>query len=131
MPNLWPAQVFYDGACPLCRRAAMRYQTHDRRLHLEFVDISQPDFNAAAYGLDPRRVQAVMHVRTADGVIHTELRAFLILWKGLPHTLLNTLMRWTFQIPGVIPLIGPFYRWFARNRYHLTGRCTAEGCPTR
>jgi len=32
------------------------------------------------------------------------------------------------RLPGVRQLLDVAYRWFARNRLRLTGRCDADGC---
>ncbi len=120
-------QVFYDGACPLCRREMAHYGRRDRAGKIQWVDIAAADFHAAAYGLDPQRVHEVMHTRTPDGRIYTEVRSFVKIWELLPG-ILPRLLRWLFKVPGVVPVAGVFYRLFARNRYRLTGRCTPESC---
>jgi predicted DCC family thiol-disulfide oxidoreductase YuxK len=123
----WPMQVFYDGACPLCSREMAHYRKHDRLHRMEMVDIAAPNFDAATYGLDPEKVQQVMHVRMADGRVFTQVRAFVKIWES-QRTVWTTLLRCLLKVPGVMPLAGIFYRWFARNRYRLTGRCTPESC---
>jgi predicted DCC family thiol-disulfide oxidoreductase YuxK len=123
----WPMQVFYDGACPLCSREMAHYRKKDRLHRLETVDIAAPGFDARAYGLDPVKVQQMMHVRMADGRIFTQVRAFVKIWEA-ERTWWTTLLRWLLRVPGVMALAGVFYRWFARNRYRLTGRCTPESC---
>src|SRR3954463_5454088 len=122
-------QVFYDGACPLCSREMRGYQARDREHHVDFVDIANPNFDAAAFGLDPVRVQQVMHVRTPEGKIYTQVHAFRKLWKALPPTFITMFLRGLLAIPGMTPLANVFYRLFARNRYRLTGRCTPTSCP--
>jgi len=124
----WPLEVFYDGACPLCRREVEFYRRRDRAAHVKWVDIARPEFSAAAAGLDPVRVQQVMHARTADGRVYTEVSAFVKIWEALPPRPLTWLARGILKIPGMLPLAGVFYRLFARNRYRLTGRCTPESC---
>jgi predicted DCC family thiol-disulfide oxidoreductase YuxK len=124
----WPMQVFYDGACPLCTREMAAFKRRDVKGRMEFVDISRADFDAAGYGLDAGRVQAVMHVRMADGRVLTEVPAIEKIWRALPWGFLSGFLRVLLWFPGVRFLSGFFYRWFARNRYKLTGRCTAESC---
>jgi predicted DCC family thiol-disulfide oxidoreductase YuxK len=124
----WPLQVFYDGACPLCSREVSHYRGRDRHHHIQWVDIAQPDFQATDYGLDPARVQQVMHARLADGRVVTQVAAFVKIWEALPPGLLTTPLRWLLKIPGLLPLANVAYRLFARNRYRLTGRCTPESC---
>ena len=124
----YPLQVFYDGACPLCSREVAHYRKKDNRHHLHWIDIATPAFDARAYGLDPARITQVMHARTPDGTLYTEVTAFIQIWKALPPTLFSSTMRLLLRIPGLLPLAGIFYRLFARNRYRLTGRCTPNSC---
>jgi predicted DCC family thiol-disulfide oxidoreductase YuxK len=104
------------------------FRRRDVHARMEFVDIAQEDFEAADYGLDAARVQAVMHVRMADGRIVTEVPAIEKIWRALPWRVESAFLRYVLKVPGMHFLAGIFYRWFARNRYRLTGRCTAEGC---
>ncbi len=46
-------QVFFDGACPLCSREVSHYKKRDLHNKIEWIDIAQPTFNAASFGLDP------------------------------------------------------------------------------
>jgi predicted DCC family thiol-disulfide oxidoreductase YuxK len=126
-----PLQVFYDGACPLCSREVKHYRNRDRNGRIEWVDIARPGFDAAQFGLDPLRVQQVMHARVPGGKVYTEVRAFVKIWEALPPGLLTTPLRWLLKAPGMIALANIFYRLFARNRYRLTGRCTPESCSVR
>jgi predicted DCC family thiol-disulfide oxidoreductase YuxK len=123
----WPMQVFYDGACPLCSREMAHYRKHDRHGRLETVDIAAPGFDAGKYGLDPEKVQQMMHVRMADGRVFTQVRAFVKIWEA-QRTAWTTFLRYLLKVPGMMWAAGIFYRWFARNRYKLTGRCTPESC---
>ena len=124
----WPLQVFFDGACPICRREMGHYRKRDRHGRIEWVDIAGAGFEAGSYGLDPGRIQQVMHARTADGRVFTEVGAFVKIWEALPAGLVTTPLRWLFKVPGMLWVAGFGYRAFARNRYRLTGRCTAESC---
>lgn len=137
MPPVTPAspptppaflQVFYDGACPLCSREVRHYQAKDRLHHIAWIDIAAPGFDARAYGLDPQRVQQVMYARAADGTVFIEVAAFVKIWEALPPTLFSRLVRGLLKLPGMMAIAGVGYRFFARNRYRLTGRCTPENC---
>jgi predicted DCC family thiol-disulfide oxidoreductase YuxK len=123
-----PTQIFYDGQCPLCSREARLYQSRDTLHRLHFINIAAPDFHAPAFGLDPLRVTQVMHSRTPDGILHTQLDAFRTIWRALPPSLLTRLPLILLAIPGMLPLANLFYRLFAKNRHRLTGRCTPESC---
>lgn len=130
MNNLYPAKVFYDGECPLCRREAAHFRTRDKTGQLQFVDIAATGFDARRYGLDPVRIHEVMHAQTADGRTHTELDAFRVIWRAMPRLSLAGVLLLIFALPGMNYLGGIAYRWFARNRYRLTGRCKDGACET-
>jgi predicted DCC family thiol-disulfide oxidoreductase YuxK len=104
------------------------YMKRDREHRVEWVDIAAPGFQAEAFGLDAKRLQQVMHARTMDGRVYTQVGAFVKIWEALPGGILTTLARWILKIPGTMAVANVLYRLFARNRYRLTGRCTAEGC---
>ena len=130
MSTAWPLQVFFDGACPLCRREMAFWRSRDHRHRLQWVDIAAPGFSAVDYGLDNTQLQRFMHARSADGQVFTGVRAFVHIWEAIPGPM-TTPLRWLFKIPGVVPIAGIFYRLFARNRYRLTGRCTPETCDVK
>ena len=127
----WPLRVYYDGACPICSREMGIYRNRDRFHRIEWVDIAKADFDAAAEGLDPARVHQMMHARTADGKVFTQVAAFVKIWEALPLSPFTAVLRGLLKVPGMMWLAGIFYRLFARNRYRLTGRCTADSCHIR
>lgn len=129
--NLWPLKVFYDGACPVCTRAMMVYRRRDALAHIEWIDVTRPGFDAAAYGLDAGKLRRAMHAITPDRRIFTRTAAFVKIWEALPPTGGRRFLRALFAIPGMIAVANLFYRAFARNRYRLTGRCTPQSCNTQ
>lgn len=129
--NLYPAHIFYDGECPLCRREVDHYRRLDRQQRLIFIDIASAHFDAHAFNLDPQRVHQVMHAQTADGATRTELDAFRTIWRAMPLFSFSRLLLLIFSLPGMNFLGGIAYRWFARNRHRLTGRCENQSCKPR
>jgi predicted DCC family thiol-disulfide oxidoreductase YuxK len=117
--------IYFDGACHLCSREIEHYRRKDRKGEIRFVDISLPDFSAAAEGLDPIRVQQVMHVRTRDGRILTAVDAFLEIWKVIPG------MQFLQRIAS-LRILRPFldfgYHTFARLRPYLPKRKNCSVC---
>ena len=81
--NATQLTVYYDGLCPLCSREIAHYRKKAVGDPVRFVDITDPEFNAAAHGLDPLRVRRLMHVRVGDE-IRVGLDAFLALWEAIP-----------------------------------------------
>ena len=62
-------KLFYDGACPICRREVRWLKQRDCRGRLLTEDISAPSFRAEDYGLNRDEVMAVIHGVTSDGRI--------------------------------------------------------------
>jgi predicted DCC family thiol-disulfide oxidoreductase YuxK len=103
--------VFYDGACPMCRREIAHYQRLLAQPPLRFVDASEGPLPAFA----PPRSQllARLHVRQADGRWHSGAAAFVTLWASLPG------WRWLARlgaVPGALPVMELAYRCFLRVR---------------
>jgi predicted DCC family thiol-disulfide oxidoreductase YuxK len=120
--------VYFDGACPLCSREIEHYRHKDHEQRLRFVDISLPAFSAETEGLDPVRVQQVMHVRLPSGALVTGVDAFVEIWKVLPGF---AALAKVASLPGIHLGLRVGYRGFAairpllpkRKRECVDGRC--------
>ncbi len=78
-----PVTLYFDGLCPLCSREIAYYRKRAAGDLLRFVDITAPEFNAAEFGLDRKRVHQVMHVKVGDEV-RVGLDAFIAVWQAIP-----------------------------------------------
>lgn len=74
--------VWYDGACPLCRREIGLMRRLDRHGALTFVDVAEPGA-AEACPLDPAELLSRFHVRE-DGQILSGAAAFAAMWRAIP-----------------------------------------------
>lgn len=104
--------VFYDGACPVCRREIGVYRDLAPVEPVEFCDVSQQVVPLPAE-LTREQALARFHVRYADGRIESGARAFIALWERLPY------WRWLARVgrlPGVATLMEMAYRGFLRIR---------------
>jgi len=126
--NAIPLILYFDGLCPLCSREMAHYRKRLTTEPVQFVDITDPSFDAAGLGLDPRRVQRVMHARVGEEV-RTGLEAFIALWEVVPG------YRWLArlaQTPGFHGLMTVGYRLFALVRPWLPRRrkpmCVSGAC---
>lgn len=122
-------EVFFDGACPLCRRevAALR-RLEGGRGRIRFTDIEAPDFDPEAIGRTREELMARIHGRLPDGSLVTGVEVFRRLYAEVGFAPLVALTR----LPGVRGLLDAAYSVFARNRLRITGRCTDASCdPTR
>jgi 3-demethoxyubiquinol 3-hydroxylase len=108
-----PLTVYYDGACPICRREIAVYQQQPGGDRCRWVDASQCSAADLGPNLDSQRALARMHVRQADGTLVDGAAAFVLLWQTFPAT------RWLGRIAAVPPLpwvLEQGYRLFLRVR---------------
>lgn len=109
--------VYFDGACPVCRREMALYQRQPGADQVCWVDVTQcaPEALQPAQGpaLDRQAALARLHVRRADGQLVSGAAAFLVMWAALPRT--AGLARALDQ-PWIVPLLDLAYRAFLRLR---------------
>ncbi len=124
-----PWLVFFDGACHLCSREIDHYRKSPGSDRLSFIDISEPGFSAATYGLDSVQVNQEMHVISPDGEVHVAMDAFIEIWRVLPRYYpLHKIA----QARGIRPMLDIGYSVFAKVRPYLPKRKTAcAACETR
>lgn len=104
-------EVFFDGACPVCRREIAAYRRMPGLADLNWVDVSDPATDCA--GIDRAAALARFHVRRRDGSVVTGARAFLAVWRCNPR--LAPLARILDRRP-VCDLLELLYRGFLRVR---------------
>ncbi|MEL6316868.1 MAG: DUF393 domain-containing protein [Pseudomonadota bacterium] len=90
------AEVYFDGACPLCRREIAFYRRQRGAERIAWVDASAPD---AALGpdLDRERALGRFHVRLEDGRLAHGGDGFLEIWRRLDR------FRWLARLIGGAP----------------------------
>jgi len=107
--------VFFDGACPLCRREIGFYRKIDSQEKIDWRDISNTT-DERELPLPQDALMARFHVQREDGRVLSGARAFIELWKNLPG------WRWIgilASTPGV-PVVMEFgYIFFLRFRPRL------------
>lgn len=120
-------EIFYDGKCPLCAREMNWLRRRDKLGRIRFTDIAGLEFSAAEVGVPLDELMAAIHARLPDGSIIKGVEVFRRLYAALGFAPLVALTR----LPGVSHLLDRLYRWFARNRLRLSGRCGDAGCAVR
>lgn len=80
MPSPSALIVWYDGACPLCRREIALMRRLDRAGRITFVDVAQPD---AACPLDRGELLARFHA-LENGRLRSGAAAFAAMWRAIP-----------------------------------------------
>lgn len=117
-------EVFYDGDCPLCLREIRMLKWFDRRRRIQFTNIAASGFAPAAYGLTMQEFMDEIQGRLPDGRWIRGVEVFRQLYRAIG---LGPLV-WTSRLPGISQLLDCGYRFFARHRLRLTGRCQEDDC---
>ncbi len=121
-------QILVDGLCPLCRHEARLLERLDAgRGRLRTVDIAAPAFDPAAFGVSFEEVMGKIHGVLPDGRLITGMEVFRRAYDAVGWGWLWAPTGW----PVLRPIFDAAYRWFARNRYRLTGRadpCVGDRC---
>lgn len=115
--------VFYDGACPLCRREIQHYRRISSSRDFDWVDIYREPMRVRSYGLTVQQVMARFHVLDMRGCRQTGVRAFVELWSHLPYyRWLASLVR-TLRLEGLLEVA--YRRWAG---WRLQRRCHDRQC---
>ncbi len=112
-------KVYFDGACPACRREMAFYRRFDRQERVDWFDITGEDRALRAEGIDPRTALGRLHVRLADGSLVTGVDAFIVLWQSVPWF---RPLAWVASIRFVKARLERWYEPLTRRRLRRSGR---------
>ncbi len=101
--------VFYNGACPVCRRSIGRYQavSAGRSRLIAWSDAAAAPWVLKRWHVEPGAALLRLHIVDADGRLLVGAAAFARLWRELPG------YRWAgllIGLPGIGLLTEGFYR---------------------
>lgn len=99
--------VYFDGACPLCRREIAFYQGRRGADDVQWVDVSRDDV-VLPDGLTPDAARARFHVAAADGSLLSGGEAFAYLWTRFPS------FRWAGKLASSRPMV-----WLLDHAYDV------------
>lgn len=111
---LTSAEVWFDGACPLCARSKRWCEKRDRAVRIRFRDFRTS--SDSALPVERARMEQSLWVRCADGAILEGYGAWRHILSLLPR------WRWLGFVAGSPPVswLGPpVYRLVARNRHRF------------
>ncbi|MEY3916819.1 MAG: hypothetical protein RLZZ140_382 [Pseudomonadota bacterium] len=77
-------RVFFDGACPLCRKEISLYQSADHAKAIDWHDVSSAQ-REEMLPLPRQALLARFHVQTPDGQLVSGARGFIAMWRQLPN----------------------------------------------
>lgn len=111
-------EVFYDGACPLCRASRRWAERRDRDGRLAFRNLEDPAA-ASCIPAASEKPGGAMWVRLAGGETASGYAGWLAVLRTLPRWCLLA------RVMGLPPIrwAGPtVYRFVARHRHALVSR---------
>lgn len=111
-------EVYYDSACPLCRREVALYRRLDSEGRIRWVDLHGPGTGPEVHGVGRDEALMRLHAFEQGGRAVTGARAFAAIWQRIPG--LRTLGRITARRPFVWVAEGA-YRGFLRVRPAISG----------
>ena len=117
-------RILIDGECPVCRREGEFLRWLDGgRGRLVIEDITAEGFDPARYGTTMDALMGQIHGVTPAGTVLTGMAVFRYAYDALGLGWILAPTAW----PIIKPIADAGYRWFARNRWRLTGR--RDRCP--
>lgn len=111
-------KVFYDGGCLVCDSEISVYKRISKESGIEFINISEPGFEAGTYDKTRDDFMQALHVLDERGKFHSGVDAFRLLWQHLPGAHYHLLSTMT-GLPGISQVADIGYGIFARNRHWL------------
>lgn len=111
--------VFYDGKCSLCRWEIAFYKKRVNTNTVDWIDITNEEFNVDIYNLDYRNLLMHLHVEKS-GNISKGVDAFILLWQHVPS--------WTFMAKLIsfwpVKVVAKLaYQLFAICRFYAYSHC--------
>jgi predicted DCC family thiol-disulfide oxidoreductase YuxK len=107
--------VWYDGACPLCRREIALMRRLDRRSAIRFIDVAHAGSTGATCPIDRDALLARFHA-SENGRLMSGAAAFAAMWRAIPALRPLGLAA---RIPVILGALEAGYRLFLRFRPRL------------
>ncbi|XP_052089366.1 uncharacterized protein LOC127726066 [Mytilus californianus] len=135
-------KVLYDGQCPICAiEINLMKKLNKKDNVVNFVDIAVGEYKPDDHlGITYSQAMGKMHVIVTHAnnteshskpevtKIYDSMEGMKVMYNAVGLTWLSKLLSY----PGVKETSDRFYRWFAVNRYRMTGRdkeeCESERC---
>ena len=113
--------VYYDGSCPACIRDRQFYERLAGKGGEDVVwfDITGQEAALRERGIDPELALQELHVEDAEGRIHSEMPAYILLMARVP--LLKPLA-WLLSLSPIRCIVSAFYHRWVQRRLAREGR---------
>jgi predicted DCC family thiol-disulfide oxidoreductase YuxK len=117
--------VLYDGACRFCRSQIALLRRLDPTGRLAFTSLHDPSVARDFPEIPPADLLEQMYVVDRSGLARGGAEAVRYLSRRLP---LLWPLALPLHVPGSLPLWRSLYRFVARNRFRIAGRCDDGTC---
>ncbi|TDR53011.1 putative DCC family thiol-disulfide oxidoreductase YuxK [Halomonas ventosae] len=121
MTVLPPLKVYYDGACPVCRRDRARYERWAGGAgdQVAWRDVTEHQATLREKGVDPQAALLSLHVEEEGGRIMDGIDAYILLMRRVPRL---RPLAWLIGLPGLKPALRWCYDRWVRKRLAREGR---------
>jgi predicted DCC family thiol-disulfide oxidoreductase YuxK len=112
--------VYYDGACPKCRRDRQTYEklSGSSSEQVCWFDITGQESQLRELGIEPQKALSELHVRGTDGRIVSELDAYILLMNKV---VLLKPVAWLIGLPLIRPFLAGLYHRQVNRRLRKSG----------
>lgn len=112
-PSVLIPKVFFDGACPLCRREIAFYRGLQGGDCIDWVDVSTTTQPLQSFGITRDQALARLHAVTGRGEVVSGALAFIEIWSHLRRFRLLAGLK---NVPGMVRLLDLGYDGFLALR---------------
>lgn len=109
--------IFYDSLCPVCDFEIKLLKKKDKRGVIDFIDITNENFNPELYGKSIEDFIGSIHGLDKKGSLINGIDVFVEIYQALG---MGWVYSWT-RLPVVRPIIDFAYKIFAIIRPKLSG----------
>jgi predicted DCC family thiol-disulfide oxidoreductase YuxK len=78
-------EVYFDGACPACRREMAHYRAQRSSVPIRYTDVVAEPERLAVIGISQRDAIHRLHARDEQGRVLVGMRAFHGVWTRIPR----------------------------------------------
>ncbi|UZE96001.1 DUF393 domain-containing protein [Alkalimarinus alittae] len=112
-------RVYYDAACPVCRKDRKIYDALAGKDAVEWCDITGNDQQLIAQGIAPKEALIKLHVQNGEGVITNDIEAYVLLFSNIWWL---KPLAWLLNIHWVKEISRSLYRKWVLRRLTKDGR---------
>ncbi|WP_075880754.1 thiol-disulfide oxidoreductase DCC family protein [Vreelandella massiliensis] len=125
MPEESRLKVYYDGACPSCRRDRARYEQWAGEVgrQVAWCDLNEYQDTLRAKGIDPEAALLSLHVENERGEIREGIDAYMALMRRVPRL---KPLAWLMGLPGLKQVLRFFYDSWVKKRLKRQGRLPGD-----